>query len=555
MSPPLPLKDKAQSAIVQLSCELKPCLPSITAEWRARMFEEFRLDGRAMAALERVNLGTGFTLFCRQDFTTFHENLCYYGTRLAKLNVTTAVVARSMELYQQICEPAIQRVFPEQQVQMLAALEMFTSANFVTVSTAYSETQRKESSALLRILDAELTAANVSSLLQQVLRITTEIFGAQVGVILLLDEAKELHAQAWVGFDQELDRECGIPIGVGFTGSIAASGEPGIMPDLAQGQGVLNPLLREKAKALWGVPLKNGEAVIGVLTIGFQRPYDWLPVERDLLRAIADRSALAIHRARMTEALRERETRIAELSGHLLRAQEEERKRISRELHDETGQALMVIRLYLGMLESTASRGNKTKIRETLAVVDRTIEGIRRIIGRLSPLVLQELGLIAAIRKEAKDLATNTGVKAKVVVAQDVGRLPAETEIAIYRVVQEALHNVAKHAQAKSVTVQMSRDLAGIRVQIEDDGIGIGKTTFSGRSFGLAGMKERVGMLGGSIQVNSTRGRGTRIEVTVPASGGDPPQGPRSSRALPTLMSRTMLAGSEADQRSGSSRH
>ena len=125
--------------------------------------------------------------------------------------------------------------------------------------------------------------------------------------------------------------------------------------------------------------------------------------------------------------MRERETRIAELSGHLLRAQEEERKRISRELHDETGQGLMVIRLYLGMLETIAGRkAARAKIRETLDVVDRTIEGIRRIIGRLSPLVLQELGLIAAVRKEAKDLAKNAGVKAQVAVRDEFRPLAPE---------------------------------------------------------------------------------------------------------------------------------
>src|ERR1041385_457527 len=152
------------------------------------------------------------------------------------------------------------------------------------------------------------------------------------------------------------------------------------------------PLKTPKGKNVPGVP---SDTVIGVLIIGFGKPYQWLPTERELLRAIADRSALAIERARIGEVLREREARIAELSGHLLRVQEEERKRISRELHDETGQALMVIRLYLGMLEAgNTARNVKGKIRETVEVVDRTIEGIRRIIGKLSPLVLQELGQI-----------------------------------------------------------------------------------------------------------------------------------------------------------------
>src|SRR5438105_9944627 len=162
--------------------------------------------------------------------------------------------------------------------------------------------------------------------------------------------------------------------------------------------------------------------------IGFSRLYEWLPTERALLRAIADRSALAIQRARMTDALREREQRIAELSGHLLRVQEEERKRISRELHDETGQALMVIRLYLGMMETGSTAKNvRGKIRETVEVVDRTIEGIRRIIGKLSPLLLQELGLVAAIRKEAKNLTKTAGIKARVLIAGEVGRLAPGT--------------------------------------------------------------------------------------------------------------------------------
>jgi signal transduction histidine kinase len=181
----------------------------------------------------------------------------------------------------------------------------------------------------------------------------------------------------------------------------------------------------------------------------------------------------------------------------------------------------MVIRLYLGMLESTVSgKAPKTKIHELLDVVDRTIEGIRRIIARLSPLLLQELGMLAAIRKEVKDFSRNTGVETEVALAEDIGRLEPEVETAIYRVVQEALHNIAKHAQAKIVSVQVTRDAKGIKAIVEDDGVGIPGSSQNPqrRTFGLAGMRERISALGGTIRVNSRKGQGTRITVNVPVS-------------------------------------
>jgi signal transduction histidine kinase len=189
----------------------------------------------------------------------------------------------------------------------------------------------------------------------------------------------------------------------------------------------------------------------------------------------------------------------------------------------------MVIRLYLGMLESCLPKTANSKIKETFAVVDRTIEGLRRMIGRLSPLVLQELGLIAAIRKEAKDLGKNAGVKTHVAVSDNVGRLSPETETAIYRVVQEALHNVAKHAQAKNVNIQMDRAEDGsVHLLVEDDGIGFVQRSTRGQSFGLAGMRERIVGLGGAFKVRSSKGKGTRIEVAVP-------EAPPTTLALPAM--------------------
>src|SRR5262249_37296242 len=482
-------------------------------------------DGRALAALERLTLAAGCSYFCHNDFPGFEENLHYFGKRLSKLKMDTRAVARSLELYLLSCDPYLAGLFSEREAEAKAALEMLSSVSFIIVSGAYFDAKTLESQALLSILDAELAACDLTMLLQRVLDITTHTFQASMGALLLRQgEDGPLKVSAAVGFDVKLPPDFRIAMGSGFAGKIAASGEPGMVLDTSNENDPFTPVVRTRAKSLWGVPLKVEGQATGVLLIGFPKPYEWLPTERDLMRAIGDRTALAIERARMTDALRQREQKIAELSAHLLRVQEEERKRISRELHDETGQALMVIRLYLGMMESaTADRSSRGKIKETVEVVDRTIEGIRRIIGKLSPLVLQELGLVAAIRKEAKHLTKTTGVKTRVLIAEDVGRLTPGAEQAIYRVVQEALHNVAKHAQARSVTVQMTRADNLVHVTVEDDGIGIqGRSNSRGtqQSFGLTGIKERVAMLGGASRVVSSKGKGTRVEITVPA--GEP---------------------------------
>lgn len=516
-----PFKESSRELIIEVARALEPYFPDITNNWREKLVAEFGFDGRTLAALERLTPAAGCVYFCHNDFPGFEENLQYFGKRLSKLQVDTRAVARCLELFQLSCDPYISGLFPEREAEAKTALEMLSSVSFVIISGAYFDAKTLESNALLSLLDAELAAGDLCVLLQRVIEITIRTFQASMGAILLREpEHNYLRLANAVGLDSEVPDDT-VAIGQGFGGKIASTGEPAMVLDTGA-EGSFPPAVRAKATSLWGVPLKVEGETIGVMVIGFPKPYEWLPTERELMRAIADRAALAIERARMTAALREREQRIAELSGHLLRVQEEERKRISRELHDETGQALMVIRLYLGMMETAASAKGKNlqgKIKETVEVVDRTIEGIRRIIGKLSPLVLQELGLVAAIRKEAKDLAKTTGVKTRVLIAEDVGRLAPVTEQAIYRVVQEALHNVAKHAQAKNVIIQVVRDNHVVHVQVEDDGIGIQPSRGNprDRTFGLAGIKERIAMLGGVSRVISAKEKGTRIEITVPA--------------------------------------
>jgi signal transduction histidine kinase len=215
-------------------------------------------------------------------------------------------------------------------------------------------------------------------------------------------------------------------------------------------------------------------------------------------------------------------THNAELSRHLLRAQEEERKRISRELHDDTGQALMVLRFYVGMLAQPENEEHSKKVQEALTVLDRTIEGVRRIIGRLSPRPLEELGLLAAVRKEARDVSRQTGMKSDVTLPERLQNIDREIEIAIYRSVQEALHNIAKHSQANRFKVEIQDKGRSLSLLVEDDGVGFShkSNSRSGR-FGLVGMKERAAALGGIVRIHSRKGMGTRLTVTLPADNGE----------------------------------
>jgi len=139
--------------------------------------------------------------------------------------------------------------------------------------------------------------------------------------------------------------------------------------------------------------------------------------------------------------------------------------------------------------------------------------------------------LVAAIRKEAKDLARNSGIAVRASIPDNLGRFAPNIETALYRIVQEALHNVAKHARAKSVDVSLQLNRGELKLVIADDGIGMAahKGTAGGQSFGLAGIKERVSTMNGAVRVCSVRGQGTRIEISVPAVSA--PDAPRP--ALP----------------------
>lgn len=225
----------------------------------------------------------------------------------------------------------------------------------------------------------------------------------------------------------------------------------------------------------------------------------------------------------------------AEVSRHLLKGEEEERRRISRELHDETGQALMVLRFQLEMLASNVkNQEQKDMVQESLDVLDRTIEGLRRIIARLSPRVLEEFGLLAAIRRHAQLLASQTRMKARVDLPGEIAAMDHDIEVALYRSAQEALHNIAKHSRARNFVVRLSAAGSEIHLEIEDDGTGVLTRAPDDGGYGLTGMRERAVALGGSMTIESRRGRGTQIRIVLPfiADQSSTPETRRGGRAV-----------------------
>jgi len=205
-------------------------------------------------------------------------------------------------------------------------------------------------------------------------------------------------------------------------------------------------------------------------------------------------------------------------------AQEEERKRIARELHDDTAQALIALSRQLdsfGYKEGTLPPGVAGLLDSLRSKVDTLLQGVRRFSRDLRPSVLDDLGLLPALEWLAADLTRNFGVAAEVRVHGEPMRLPPEAEVVLFRIAQEAMRNVWKHAEAAHADVDLDFGSDAIRLSIRDDGKGfkqprmISDLVSSGK-LGLAGMQERITLLGGTIKISSTPGSGTTVLVQIP---------------------------------------
>jgi PAS domain S-box-containing protein len=286
----------------------------------------------------------------------------------------------------------------------------------------------------------------------------------------------------------------------------------------AADQAALRPLLKRTAK--------SGSKIQALLHAGDGSQLSAHLSIRPLARNGSKSATFGIVVTDMTEA-RYNEEMLRTLTHRVVQAQEAERGRVALELHDNITQLLCAVLARWAALANKlparekASRGEVMKLSEMLG---QTAEEVERISRNLRPSVLDELGLVPALRATCTEFADRTGVSLKLACKPLTGRLPAEGELALYRILQNALENVEKHARARHVTVCL-RQRAFVQLTINDDGIGFDPDHHAaGRKgkggLGLLSMRERATYVGGALKIKSVRGAGTKIEVLIPLPPG-----------------------------------
>ncbi len=231
----------------------------------------------------------------------------------------------------------------------------------------------------------------------------------------------------------------------------------------------------------------------------------------------------------LARRLAARTDELGRLQAMMVDQHEAERRRLSRELHDETAQTLSAVKLEIGMVRENIEPEARVRIDHVLDLVDGGIRGIRRVINDLRPALLDDLGLVPAIRSLAADISNRGELAVELDLAEPIPRLAPDAELALFRAAQEAIANVVRHASATRVTIQLTVDDTSLRLTVRDDGRGFPFAprfaTFEREGhLGLAGMRERITALGGSVMIGRAGERGARVTVDVPiaAAGAEP---------------------------------
>jgi signal transduction histidine kinase len=320
-----------------------------------------------------------------------------------------------------------------------------------------------------------------------------------------------------------------LKLGEGIAGKVAQSGRSVLLEDISSEPDAarLDLISSEGLRAFVSVPLRAKDNVLGVMNVASHVPHRLTKEDVHLLHTIGDQLGTAIEQAMLYDRLRKARERLRKLARQNLVAEEEERRRIARELHDETSQSLSGIALQLeALIEMYTKSGNQDAqliagLKKVQALTVQVHKEVSRVISNLHPTVLDTLGLVAAARQHAKNTLQPLNINVTVEVKGTEMRFLPDVEAALFRVIQGSVGNIIKHSKAKNASILLVYRPDEFSLNISDDGQGFDVSRLtdveeSGRGRGLFSMRERIGFLGGTSGVESKIGAGTKIWAKIP---------------------------------------
>jgi PAS domain S-box-containing protein len=369
--------------------------------------------------------------------------------------------------------------------------------------------------AIQSVTDSALAQLGLDELLRELLSRVRILLRADTATVLLTtSDGAGLEVRASDGM--RLAEEGVVPFGRGIAGRIAADRATLAVEDV-RAHDAFRGAVREDLRSLLGTPLLVDGRAIGVLHVGTATRRTFTEDETRLLQLVADRTAMSIDRARLFDEIRESQRALEALSSRLFEVQEEERRRLARELHDDVGQRLTALKFLIDRVEANSA---SVQARQ---VVDETLSRVRDLSTGLAPPMLEDLGLLHALLWHVERFQAQTRIKVSFRHSHLNRRFPPEVELSAFRIVQEALTNTARHAGKATARLNVWANEQVLGVEVEDDGVGFDPHR-AVASVGLAGMRERVRLAGGRFTLRSAPGEGTALSAVFPLTPEPAPE-------------------------------
>lgn len=407
-------------------------------------------------------------------------------------------------------------------------------SNISAASRVGPEQTARELSCLLSVSEALRSLSDLSSLntvLQGVLDKALEVTGLDIGGILLWDaDQKLLVYQVHRGLSDGYVAGMRLKPGEGLAGKASRTGASVHVADMLADSGTAYPdlVIREGLRAFASAPLLSEDGILGVLNVASREVRRFSVEDMRLLESIGGQIGAAIEKARFHAEIRHKEELRGELLTDVFTIQEEERRRIASELHDEISQVVASLNARLEAAVASLPEGanqSSELIRKAQEQVITILDDIHKLIHELRPTILDDMGLVPATRWLLDSTVILPGVAVKFRSTGSQRRLPPKMEITLFRIIQEATGNIVRHARPKKkVTLRLDYRKNAVAVHIEDDGRGFNvdeaiTSKDRPRGLGLIGMRERAESIGGTFRIASQPGGGgTKIDIEIPLS-------------------------------------